>query len=100
MPPELLAAFANLGPMGLLAGGLGWYVVRRETRHEEVVAQLRAELRAINDARVAQAQEVASKLLELTERWHTVLVEQRGMLRDLIDSLEARPGRTEDARRR
>lgn len=99
MAPEALSALYELGPIGVILSALAWYVVRREARHEEVVEKLRAELRAINEARVTQAQDVACKLLELTERWHTVLIEQRGMLRDLIDSLEARTG-VADARRR
>lgn len=100
MAPEALTVLYELGPIGVILCALAWYVVRREARHEDVVERLRAELRAINEARVTQAQDVAEKLLELTERWHTVLVEQRAMLRDLIDSLESRTGGTDVRRRR
>lgn len=94
--PEALVTLSQYGPAGAAIAVLVWYIVRREAEHKTEVTALRTELSSVQEKRVADAQSVTVKLLEITDQWHKVISDLSTALeehRDAVDRLvELRKG--------
>lgn len=90
VPQNFIDALSSFGAPGVAIAVLVWYIVRREAEHKSEMVSLRSELSTVQEKRVADAQSVTVKLLEITEQWHQVINELTQALsehRDAVDRL-------------
>lgn len=80
MPTQLVDALINLGVLGPVLAAMAIYVVRRENRFEEQIGYFREQHHVVQEARVADAQKVADRIVALIERQHTVMSELQSAL--------------------
>jgi len=89
MPEAVITALVQFGMLGPVVCLLGWYVIRRDVRHDALIDAHREELRLVRadyansqDKRVADMKEIAEKVLAGAEKTNDVLSELAGAIRE------------------
>ena len=80
MPTQVVEALINLGVLGPVLAAMAVYVVRRENRFEDQLKFFRDQHSVVQEARVADAQKVADRIVQLIDRQHVVMSELQSAL--------------------